>query len=255
MFFVLSKLLAWLLTPLSWVLIFLLLSIMLKRKKWRKKCRIIGISLLLFFSNPAIANLVMKWWEVKPVEIAKLPSQADVAVVLTGITNALQEPDDRVHFNKGAERLMHAIQLYHVGKVRNILITGGSGSLLHQDVTESVGLAKTAIMCGVAPENIYIETESRNTHENALLSEPIIHSEWPNGSIVLITSAFHMRRSIGCFKKVGIQPIVFSTDLYSVPWQWDPGSLVVPSIGAMDLWRILIREWVGVISYKLAGYI
>ena len=242
--------------PLSWIILALLLSFWVKRKKWKKRLRLGCLLMLLFFTNPAISNLAMQLWEVTPVKIASLPDSLAVGVVLSGITNPVQEPDDRTHFNKGADRLLHAIQLYHEGKIRKLLITGGSGSITRQDVSESQGLAKVALMAGVKPEHLYIESRSRNTRENALFSAEIIDQNWPGEEFVLITSAFHMRRSLGCFKKVGLRPIAFGTDLYAVPWEWEnPLSLLVPTPESLAAWNILIREWVGIISYKVMGYI
>jgi len=49
--------------------------------------------------------------------------------------------------------------------------------------------------------------------------------------------------------------VAFSTDLYSNPWEWSPLDLIIPSSGSLRTWEVLIREWVGVISYKVAGYV
>jgi len=70
-------------------------------------------------------------------------------------------------------------------------------------------------MCGVAPEDIIIESASRNTHENALYVKDLVSSNAKKGKVILITSAFHMRRAEGCFRKVGIDVTGFSTDFYS----------------------------------------
>ncbi|CAD5282171.1 MULTISPECIES: YdcF family protein [unclassified Imperialibacter] len=255
MFFILSKILSWLLTPVSWIMLCMLLPYFIKRKGWKKRLRLTGLSLLVFFTNPAISNLAMKLWEVNPVLISSLPDHAAVGVVLTGVTNPMQEPKDRVHFNKGADRIIHAIQLYHEGKIDNILITGGSGSLLHQEVSESEGLKQTALMAGVSPGHLFVEGDSRNTRENALYSAELIKKNWPGKPFLLITSAFHMRRSLACFRKVELQPDAFSTDLYSGPWEWSPLDLIIPSSNSLRIWEVLIREWVGIISYKVAGYI
>lgn len=255
MFFILSKLLSWLLTPLSWILICFIASFWLRSKAWRKRARTAALLLLLFFSNPGIANLVTKWWEIAPIEIRTIQTPYDVGIVLTGVTYPLQEPKDRVHFAKGADRLLHAIQLYHEGKIRNILISGGSGSLLHQEVSESAGLARVALMAGVRPEHLFVEGESRNTRENAQFSTLMINNNWPDKRCLLITSAFHMRRSLACFKKAGLETTPFTTDFYSSPWEWNPGLLVVPSTGSISTWEVLIREWVGMAAYWAAGYI
>jgi len=254
MFFALSKILSWLFTPINWIILCLVLSFF-GRKSWRKPLRWATLIMLLFFTNPAITNLAIKLWEVPPVDFADMPDGADVGVVLTGVTNPLQEPKDRTHFSKGVDRLLHTIQLYHLGKVRNILITGGSGSLLHQEVSEAAGMARVALMAGVKQEHLYVEDQSRNTRENAVNSAVLIKENWPERKVVLITSAFHMRRSEACFAKVGLTPVLFSTDFYSTPWEFNPLALFIPYSGCIDVWSILIREWVGIISYKVAGYI
>ena len=110
-------------------------------------------------------------------------------------------------------------------------------------------------MAGVAPDHLFVEGDSRNTRENALYSAELIRKHWPEKPFLLITSAFHMRRSLACFNKVELQPVAFSTDLYSNPWEWSPLDLIIPSSGSLRTWEVLIREWVGVISYKVAGYV
>jgi len=256
MFFVLSKITSFLLQPLSWIILCMVGSLIIKNKRRRKKLRWLALTLLIFFTNPGISNWAMKTWEVAPVGISTLPDSLAFAVVLSGVTNPLQEPTDRTHFNKGADRLLHAIQLYHEGKIKNLLITGGSGYVLHQNVSESQGLANVALMAGVKPEHLHVEEQSRNTRENALYSSEIINQKWPGERFLLVTSAFHMRRSLGCFEKVGLQPMPFSSDLYSAPWdRKNPLPFVVPSSDSLGIWNILIREWVGIISYRVAGYI
>jgi uncharacterized SAM-binding protein YcdF (DUF218 family) len=102
--------------------------------------------------------------------------------------------------------------LYKLGKIKKILISGGSGSLLYPDESESEDLYDFCMIAGVRKKDILLENQSRNTHENAIYSLKIIEEENIEGKVLLITSAFHMRRSIGCFKKEKIQFDSFSTD-------------------------------------------
>jgi len=71
----------------------------------------------------------------------------------------------------------------------------------------------------------------------------------------LITSAFHMKRAQACFKKQDVKFDVFSTDLYTGELEYTPFDLFVPNVGAIKTWTILIKEWLGMIAYKVAGYI
>ncbi len=197
----------------------------------------------------------MKWWEVPPINISSITKPYPIGVVLCGITNTRLKPKDRVHFQKGADRIIHAVQLYKEGKIKKILISGGSGSLLYPEESESSDLNQFALMTGVKKRDIILENESRNTHENALFSGKIIEEEKLKGNVLLITSAFHMKRAQACFKKENVKFDVFSTDLYSGEMEYSPNSLIVPSIGAIKTWTILIKEWLGMVAYKLSGYI
>ena len=253
MFFILSKLITILIMPISLVVIIFVLSFFWK--KYAKTLNTGGIVLLLFFSNPFLANQAMRWWETPAIPINQLDKSYDVGIVLCGVTNPLQKPNDRVHFSNGADRIIHAVQLYKEGRIDKILISGGSGYLLHQDASESQDLFRFSTMAGVKKKDIILENESRNTHENAAFSKQILQDQKSNKKLLLITSAFHIPRAKACFNKEGVQPDIFPTDLHSIEQEYTPDSLVVPSIAAIGTWTVLIREWLGMIAYKLAGYI
>ena len=64
-----------------------------------------------------------------------------------------------------------------------------------------------------------------------------------------------MRRSLACYRKAGLNIEPFSTDFYSHPRYFYPDGLLIPKIEAMINWHKLMKEWVGFVAYKLAGYI
>ncbi|MGB4399127.1 MAG: YdcF family protein, partial [Daejeonella sp.] len=110
---------------------------------------------------------------------------------------------DRVFFGKGADRVVHAIQLYKAGKIKRIIISGGSGALVGKKVPEAEHLKKVFLFSGVPDSVLYIESESRNTVENARFSKRLIDSLQLQPKFLLVTSAFHMPRAMGCFQKAG----------------------------------------------------
>ena len=182
-------------------------------------------------------------------------SDRTVGIVLSGVIKKEKLPHDRVYFSEGADRLTHAIQLYKAGKVQKIVITGGKGSFSASEITEAPQLKEVMLMCEVPGEDIIIENQSRNTRQNALYTAEILQKQFPDHDYLLITSAFHMRRSVACFKKVGIDPKPFSTDFRT--GDYPPGftAYFIPSPNAIVKWHILIKEIMGMVAYKLAGYI
>lgn len=255
MFFYLSKTLYFFLMPATLIGISLLLSLFLRNKKWKRGFLISGIFLFFLFTNDFIINEILLWWEVPPTAFVAVPDHYDVGIVLTGIANLQKEPNDRVYFDKGADRIIHALDLYKRGKINKILISGGTGSLKRPDLTEANELVKVLQLFDVPEEDIIIEKQSRNTHENALFSAQILKSNYSNGKFLLITSAFHLPRAEACFEKVGIPTDTFSTDFYTHPTLYTIDSIFLPSESALEKWQTFIKEIIGIIAYKIAGYI
>lgn len=254
MFFILSKTLFYLLMPMTWILGFLLYAVFTKYDKRRKFCVIVVTVLLFIFGNHFIINEALRLWEVPATPIAEIERPYDVGIVLTGITNIEQTPRDRVYFDKGADRILHALQLYKMGKIRHILISGGSGNVVGSKESEAEELAQVLRMSGVPEEDITLENQSRNTRENALFSAQVLQQKFPGKSYMLITSAFHMRRAKGCFDKAQVPVTVFSTDFYSRPRKLTPDRLIIPSESALHKWYVLIHEMLGYVVYRVIGY-
>ena len=72
---------------------------------------------------------------------------------------------------------------------------------------------------------------------------------------LLITSAFHMRRSLACYRKAGLDIETFSTDFYGLQDKIFLTSILLPSIEGFIIWEKLFKEWTGFVAYKIAGYI
>jgi uncharacterized SAM-binding protein YcdF (DUF218 family) len=253
-FFILSKTLNYLTMIMVAVIVFLFLAAFLKNPKWRKRSFWIGFGMLLFFSNDFIANEVMLAWELEATPIDRIEKRYELGIVLTGVTSGYREPDDRVYFQKGADRVTHAVQLYKSGIIRKILISGGSGRLVDVRLPEADVLKKAFILMGVPEEDLLLENQSRNTAESAQEVKKFL-GPTKASDCLLITSAFHMRRSRACFAKAGIPMDTFTTDFYSHPREYYPDAFLIPHVEAIMIWQKIIKEWVGMAAYKAAGYI
>lgn len=255
MFFILSKTVYYVLMPQVWILLLLIYALFTKSQLRRKRILIITLSAFFIFTNEFLANEALLAWEEEPVPIASL-SDGYTAIVLTGVTNSGKASTDRVYFGRGADRLLHTVQLYKAGKIQSILISGGSGSLTGHDIPEADQLKKVFLYCGVPEKDIVLENKSRNTHESAVYCKNLIDQRRIKSKFLLITSAFHMKRSEGCFRKAGISTKIYPVDYYTKDRQktWSPDSWLIPSSDAMSKWALLMHEITGYVTYNVMGY-
>jgi uncharacterized SAM-binding protein YcdF (DUF218 family) len=254
LFFLLSKALDFVLLPALW-LVALLLGALACRPGGRNQRRWLRAAALLVLlgTNNALVNEALLAWERPPVPLAAV-APADAAVLLTGITSGSKLPHDRVYLQHGADRLTNALWLYRAGRARRIIITGGSGAVFSAGNTEAKDLATLLRLAAVPATDILLEERSRNTRENAKFTKALLAQHPDIRSLVLVTSAFHQRRAIGCFAQVGLRPQPFAADFYSTSRSWAPDYWLVPNIDALSRWSLLLHEMAGYLVYKAAGY-
>ena len=251
MFFFLSKTISFLIKPPTLIILSFVLSIFSKNERWRKRFFWIGLSLLLVFTNEFVSNTVIGIWEVGPKEIAEL-DEYKYGVVLGGMVDLKQEPKDRVYFNQSVDRILHTIKLYRLGKIEKIVITGGSGSIYDQEIKEGIVLKDFLLENGVTATDLIIESESRNTYENAAFTAKLIPPA-DSGKILLITSGTHMRRGAACFRKAGYDLEIFPTSFWHDEFR--PHMIYTPTSDSMRKWENLFKEITGYLVYWLMGYL
>jgi uncharacterized SAM-binding protein YcdF (DUF218 family) len=255
MFFFLSKTLSYLVMPLTIVCACLLLALILRNRIWKRRLAIAGLILLFVFTNEFIANELMRAWEIDTKAYSGM-RKYKVGIVLTGAVMPLLKPDDRVYFQKGADRVVHTVQLYKLGLIDRVLVSGGSGRLIDIEEREADKFREAMVLMGVPDSMIITENKTRNTHESAVVVKEILDSlGYSAANCLLITSAFHMRRSLACYRKAGLSIDVFTTDFYAHPPVYYLDAYILPKLDALILWHKLVREWVGFAAYKVAGYV
>ncbi|MCF0063992.1 YdcF family protein [Dyadobacter chenwenxiniae] len=256
MFYFLSKAIDFVAMPLSIVFFLLLYSLFVKNRKRGKSAAIIGFVLLYLISNTFLVNSALNWWEPKPVNMSELNGTYDVGVLLSGgLMDANHPAEDHAVLGKRGDRVLQTYLLYKAGKIKKILITGSSSSeLMLEGKGETRQAADLMVQWGVPAADILFEEKARNTRENAMFSSIILKKRYPAGKFLLITSAFHMRRSAGCFAKVGIHAATFPADFYGGYYSLRLHDFLVPSPDAIASFSMLWHEWIGNIVYKLVGY-
>ncbi len=253
MFFILSKLLASLITPIVWVIILLIAASFSKKVSRRRKLIVSGIIVLYFFSNQFICNEACRVWEYPFIKLNNDVTY-DYAIVLGGYSTFDTE-FSRLKFIDAADRFVQSYQLYQQGRVKKLFLTGGSGSVLYQNETEADKVKDFLISLKVPEQDIIMEKASRNTHENALFTAEWLKKNDPGVRCLLITSAAHMSRALGCYKREGVNVTPYTTDRMTDPRKYDPDKLFIPNARSLTRWDSIIKEIVGNVAYKVVGYI
>lgn len=195
----------------------------------------------------------MKTWEGRN---EKLQFQTYDAVIVLGGYSSWNERQKVLSFSESSDRFIKALHLYHSGRAEKILLTGGSGLILKPEEKESKYVKDLLLDMHVDSNDILIETESRNTYENAIYSAELLNAErGKNGNYILITSAFHMRRAKACFAKTPLHFTSMKVDFQVDDDNYTINTYLFPSATTLDRWQMLIKEWIGYLVYWTKGYL
>ena len=247
MFFLLSKLLYYLILPFSWICIAFIWFFLSNNPRRKNQLSIFCLLTGLVFSNGYLANKALSKLEF---DTASLNEEYELGILLTGITRHGVGVPNQFHLMDGADRLTETIRLYNAGTIKKILISGGAADIHNPKENEGINLVNLALDLGVEPNDIILENQSKNTYENAKYSAPMVRAY---SSSVLITSAFHMRRAEACFAKQNLSPALYAVD-FQTPDKTNFSDFL-PSTLAFQKWDIVIKEIVGLSSYWMMGYI
>jgi uncharacterized SAM-binding protein YcdF (DUF218 family) len=255
MFHIVSKIFAFVLMPAGIILMLLVLAFITKNRNKSRKLLLAALLFFYFISTPFFVDEVARLWEIPPKSIAAVPPH-DVGILLTGgVINTAKTPEENIFLGGSADRAAQAIQLYKAGKIKQIIISGGEIPILGQRPTREIDqIARYLVISGVQAKDIFLEDQSTNTRENALNTAAMLGKQFAGKSCLLITSAFHLRRATGCFIKAGVQVTPYGSNYLSGNRSWAIIQFV-PDTSPMRTAHLIIREMIGYVSYKLAGWL
>lgn len=197
----------------------------------------------------------MGWWELPATKISSITKPYEACVMLGGTIRYMNSNVSRPVFGQAADRYLQSIELLASGKIKKLILSSGSGSLLYKEAKEADFLKAQMLRLKVDSTLVIAESISKNTYENAVESSKILKQQNINGEVLLVTSAFHMRRAIACFKKQGLTVVPFCVDQRSGKQMFTPDKLFIPDVEKLSDWNLLIHEWFGFLTYKVAGYV
>lgn len=260
MFFVLSKVLDVFLSPYTWGLLLIATAIPWRRARrdarwgWRRIAGAAGLGILLVFSLEPVSNALQYRLEHTTPSTYRPDISYDVVVLLGGLG------DERVAmetgqpaYNDNVERLVTTHRLLADSRARFAIVSGGPEYPELKEHSEARVLSRQLIAWGIAPSRVILEDEARNTHENAVYSQRIV-MERGFEKVLIVTSAFHMRRAAECFEAVGMKVDRLAVDFRAHradgagSTSWLPRAVhLAHSTGAL-------REMAGLWIYRLQGY-
>ena len=250
MFFIVSKVGWFVASPTTFLILLALAGLWFRHRALTALCL---LGLLVIGVTP------IGPWLLAPLEDRFPPPPSDTAapygiIVLGGaIDDEMSAARGQVTLGDGAERLTQAVILARRFPEARIVYSGGNNALSGARTNEATEGRKLLIALGVEANRIAVETRSRNTDENARFTRDLVRPQ-AGERWLLLTSAWHMPRSMGLFRKAGFDILAAPVD-YRSPgaagdWQF--------SSSPLRGWRnveVAAHEWTGLLFYWLSGRI
>lgn len=256
MFFSLSKLFWFAATPSNFLTLAIVAGLILALTRLRR----LGLGLagagalgLVAAGFSPLAN-----WIIIPLE-NRFAAYADVGrvdgvIVLGGSFQAGESAArGQATINEAGERIVALADLARRYPDAKLVFSGGAGELLTAEIPEADGLKHFLGAFGVPAERVTFENRSRTTSENAAFSRDLVRPG-PAERWLLVTSAWHMPRAIGCFRKAGFAVIAYPVDFRTRGWR-DGGRLFASAADGLRRLEVGVKEWLGLAGYRAAGYI
>lgn len=248
-----SKILWFVLRPATFALLLALvgLALMWRGRRAGRWLLLLGLGFFVLMLATPIAPLVVMPLEDRFARPTAMPAHVDGIIVLGGaVDQNITEARGIPSLNGAAERMTELVALARRYPDARLVFTGGQGSLVHGSLTEADVARALWTALGVDPARVVYEDQARNTFENAVLTKALVQPR-PGETWLLVTSASHMPRSVGVFRRAGWNvvpwPVNYRTGhgfaaLYDAPF--------VERIGQFE---VGLREWIGLAAYRLMG--
>jgi uncharacterized SAM-binding protein YcdF (DUF218 family) len=255
MFFSLSKILGFFALPSNLIVTIGLLGLlMLATRYTRAGRRLVVLSLLAIaiVGLSPLGNILILPLEQRFPQWDAARGTPDGIVVLGGaISPELSLIRNEVSLNESAERVTVVAELARRYPQARIVFSGGNGGLIVREGNEAEWAIKLLKSCGIDPARLIAEDQSRNTAENAEFSKRLVNPK-PGERWLLVTSAYHMPRSMGIFRQAG-----FPVDAYPVDFRtrgWIDATVPFDTVGdGMRRTDTAVREYVGLVAYWITG--
>ena len=228
----------------------ILLSLLIKSKK----LLLASLSILYVFSLGVTSDLLISYVE-NPYEIIPLKNvkNSNSIVILSGMRNFTQKKNEVTEWND-PDRFFAGIRLYNQGKSERIIFTDGYNPFYGDQLTEGRLNRKDAISIGIPSSAVFITGKAKNTlQESQELRKLFNKKQFFSNEIILVTSAFHMKRAKKLFERAGFEVLEFPVDFKEKclkPKLMHNVICFLPNVNSLNYSSIAIREIIGRLIYR-----
>lgn len=256
MFFVLSKLLWALVAPLNLLALILFAGAGLMFTRFARGGRrlvvLAAAGFFVFGVLPVGAFMLRALEDRFPAPPADMPAPAGIIVLGGGVNEVVTRLRGPVELSGSGDRMTEAAILARRFPQARLVFTGGSAAVFGSPYREAHAARQLFLGLGLPPEQLVFEDESRNTFENAIFTRDLVKPK-AGERWLLVTSASHMPRSVGIFRKAGFEVTPYPVDYNTLGTPGD-FSLFPPDVGAgLGATARAVREYIGLLAYWFAG--
>ena len=257
MLFYLGKLSGYFAGPLGLSIALVIVAIFLWRKtRLARWLLIAAVAILWIFSTRLVSQALLYGLETQiPGYTVENAPQEPVIIVLGGFMHSPSVTHTRGEFTEAGDRLVEGLRLYRAGKAPLILVSGGEVPGLGKATQTEAEAARVLLLdLGVPDSAILVEKQSKSTEENATFSRDMLAQRGIKRAL-LVTSAAHMPRAVGVFRKAGIEVSPCPTDHLTGWTQPDLPFRILPDPEALNQSNIALHEYVGLLIYRIRGWL
>lgn len=214
----------------------------------------LGLSMIILFfaAFTTLGAVLLVPLEDRFAKPDEMPPRVDGIVILGGYMNGeINAGRKGFELNSAADRIFEAMRLARLYPDAKVIVSGGEGAFFEESAKEADSTRKMLIDLGFSGERYIYENKSRNTVENAVFSKELAQPK-PGETWLLVTSAYHMPRSVGCFRKADFNVVAWPVDYKTRASERFALYLESPN-EALSRFSVAMREWVGLTAYWLAG--
>jgi uncharacterized SAM-binding protein YcdF (DUF218 family) len=251
MFYISSKIFWLIVEPITFILLLGLSGVLLGFTRFKRAARVLTAGAILALAAglfTPLGALLLRPLENRVAQPgAGMPLPTGI-IVLGGV---MSEARGQAYVGADAARMTTGVELARRYPAARLVFTGGSGDLQGEGLAEANSAKKFWLSLGVPAERMTFEDKSRNTWENAVFTRDLLKPR-KGETWLLVTSAFHMPRSVGVFRRIGFEVIPYPVDFHTFGDERD-FRLTPAMTDKVFMLDHSVHEWIGLLAYWLSG--